>query len=226
VTLDTYADPSRLYAARGDEVNPNRPLFTGDIFAEIPVPGMDDAEMVLILAHPCSFRAGIALTPRVLVASVRTVPKQGAGAWTKGFFNRMPLPELAGDDFWAAHLDDVGQAATVDLHTSTRIACLSEIGINMLQQRLTFHLTRAEIPTDLFNQAFAHTLEEADLLEEWIDTLAENGWSNAEATSRFDDFIRSGAPTLQVELLQPQARSHVRMQCRREAERIVREEPH
>ncbi|MDQ6782705.1 MAG: hypothetical protein M3063_04540 [Actinomycetota bacterium] len=58
VNLDTYAAPGRLYIARGDEVNPNRPLFTRDVFANVAIPGVEDQEMAMIVAHPCSFRAG------------------------------------------------------------------------------------------------------------------------------------------------------------------------
>ncbi|MDQ6782704.1 MAG: hypothetical protein M3063_04535 [Actinomycetota bacterium] len=145
-------------------------------------------------------------------------------AWTKRFFDRMPLPDLEGDDFRAAHFNDVGQAVTSDLGAARRVACLSEVGINILQQRLTFHLTRVEVPTNLFNQEFAHTMEEADLLEDWVDTLTDAGWSKASAEIRFETFLRSRTPTLRDELLDAQARSHVRTACRREAVRLVAEE--
>ncbi len=42
MTLDTYAAPERLYLARGDEVNPNRPMFTGDVYANVNIPGLED----------------------------------------------------------------------------------------------------------------------------------------------------------------------------------------
>lgn len=32
MNLDTYGSSDELYLARGDEVNHNRPIFTGDVF--------------------------------------------------------------------------------------------------------------------------------------------------------------------------------------------------
>jgi hypothetical protein len=191
VNLDTYNEPEDLYRARADEVNPNRPLFTGDVFRDVPIPGTQDHGMALILAHPCSFRMGAGkLADRILVAAVRGISKQGRNAWC--------VEHLLG---------------------SCRLACLSEFGVNMLQQRLTCHLTRAEVPTHQFGQAFSHTYEEADLLEDWTDTLTEAGWAPADAASAFEAFIRSGDPSYQEKLLDPQHRSAVRRACMQEAKR-------
>jgi hypothetical protein len=224
VNLDTYNDSGELYRARGEDVNPNRPLFTGDVFDDVPVPGAQDDGMVLILAHPCSFRGGKgSLADRVLVAAVRQIPKQGANAWKRGFLDEMPLPDLDGPGFWAAYFEQAGRAATDEILAAKRLACLSEFGINMLQQRLTCHMTRVEVPTPQFNQAFSHTYEEADLLEDWTDTLSQAGWSQAEAASTFENFIRSGEPSYQLKLLDAQQRSTVRRECKREASRLVTE---
>jgi hypothetical protein len=201
MNLDTYEEPSSLYRSRGEEVNPHRPLFTGDVLRDVPVPGTQDGGMALVLAHPCSFRAGGGqLSDRVLVCSVSAMSKAGANAWRTGFFSRMPLPDLDGPGFWAASLDEIGRALVDDLLVTQRLACLSDIGINMLQQRLTCHLTRAEVPTYLFNEAFSHTYDEAELLEEWTEALAEAGWPGAVIARKFEAFIRSGRPTLQERL--------------------------
>lgn len=91
----------------------------------------------------------------------------------------------------------------------------------MLLQRLTCHLTRAEIPTATFDQAFSHTFDEAELLEEWTDALSNAGWSKPEAASEFERFIRSGEPRWQDRLKEPQLRSAVRRACRAEANRLL-----
>jgi hypothetical protein len=224
VNLDTYNDPDALYTARGDEVNPNRPLFTGDVFRDMPIPGVQEAGMGMILAHPCSFRRGAGqLSDRVLVASVRAMQSQGTNAWRRGLFDRMPLPDLDGQGLWATYFGDIGQATVTDLVAAERLACLSGIGINMLQQRLTCYLTRAAIPTRDFDRAFSHNLEEADLLEDWIDTLIATGWEKTVAAEAFERFIRNGEPTLQEQLLDPQRRSHVRLACKSEAARLAGE---
>ena len=222
MSLDTYNSPDELYLARGDEVNPNRPLFTGDVFATLAVDGLDEPSMVMIVAHPCSFRAGATLEDRVLVAAVHPCEKHGPGAWTRGLFNRTPLPDLRGAGNWAGHLDEMARARSDQLEQAERVACLSEVSINILQQRLTHYLTRAEIPTTLFNQAFAHTLEEADLLEEWLDTLTAAGWSKGDATGDFEDFLATGDPTLRQLLRDPQRRATIRTRCRKQASSLAK----
>lgn len=153
--------PSELYHARDGEVNANRPLFTGDVFADVAVPGVQDHGPAIIVAHPCSMRtAGGRLVERSLLAAVQSHDVVSRKSWPNSFFDRMPLPELGDYGFCVALLDQLGRATNVEVVASARVACLSEYGINMLQQRLTFHLTRAEIPTSKFHEAFAHTLVE------------------------------------------------------------------
>jgi hypothetical protein len=72
VSLATYTDPAELYLARGEEVNPNRPLFTGDVILDIPIPGVQDAGPAMVVAHPCSIRGPAGrLLETTLVAAVR-----------------------------------------------------------------------------------------------------------------------------------------------------------
>lgn len=221
MTLETYAAAADLYLARGEEVNSRRPFFTGDVFAHLPIPGVDGDGMGMIVAHPCSFRAGIVMSDRILVARVLPHSKEGPRAWTRGFADKMPLPDLAGEGTWAAHLDQIGRANVDDLRANTRIATLSEFGVNLLQHRTTYHLTRAEIPTTKFEEAFAHTFQEADLLEEFTDDLVEAGWTVDNAYATFEQVIRSGSPTTYQEMLkEPQLRSSVRRAVRDAAKRL------
>ncbi|HUB72396.1 MAG TPA: hypothetical protein VL984_18385 [Acidimicrobiales bacterium] len=140
-----------------------------------------------------------------------------------GFLNRMPLPDLEGEGHWAAFFDELGRTTTESLLATERLACLSDFGINILQQRLTCHLTRAQIPTRTFNVAFSNTYEEAELLEEWIVVCAQTGMSFGIATEKFEAFMRSGEPSLQTLLLDPQQRSHVRKVCREKAPLLAQE---
>jgi hypothetical protein len=226
VNLDTYSNSDDLYLARGDEVNPNRPVFTGDVFRDVPIPGVQEAGMALVVAHPCSFRVGEGqLADRLLVARVEPTTKQGPNAWRTRFLDRMPLADLDGPGYWVGQLDYVGRSLTADLLATERMACLSAFGANMLQQRLTCHLTRAEIPTATFNEAFAHTFDEADLLEDWNDTLIAAGWTPAMATTEFENHIRSGDPSLQSRLQDAQQRSSVRRTCRDKAAQLAATQP-
>lgn len=209
MTLETWADPNHLYRARGDEVEPNRPLFTGDVLDDVPIPGVQDAGRAIVVAHPCAMRAGPTLAERVLVAAVEPAGATNPNQWASGFFDRMPLPELRGD-FHVAWLDRVGRAATADLLSTTRVACLTPVGVNLLQQRLVFHMTRFSIPTSQLWEAFGNTYEEADMLEEWLEDVDDVG----QQTAAFEAWIREGEPSRQIRLRDPQQRASVRAEMR------------
>ncbi|MHB8287807.1 MAG: hypothetical protein ACYDEY_00945 [Acidimicrobiales bacterium] len=192
------------------------------MFRDVAIPGVQAEGMALVVAHPCSFRVGEGrLAKCLLAARVEPTAKQGPNAWRKGFLDRMPLTDLAGAGFWVGHLDKIGRSLTADLLKSERLACLSQFGVNMLQQRLTCHLTRVEVPAATFNKAFAHTFEEADLLEEWTDTLVVGGWTQTKAAEEFEAFLRGGTPSLQAQLLDAQQRSFVRRACRQRATELA-----
>jgi hypothetical protein len=53
MNLDTFGDPSSFYRTRGEEVQRERPLFTGDVFRNVAIPETQEGGMALILAHPC-----------------------------------------------------------------------------------------------------------------------------------------------------------------------------
>ena len=227
MSLETFEKPDDLYVARGDEVNPLRPLFTGDVVADMAVPGVQDGGMAIVVAHPCSMRGKDAqLEPRVLVAAVEERAKKiGIAAWIKGHFGLMPLPDLLeSGNLWVARLDDIGKALTADIVAAARVACLSPFGVNLLQQRFIWRLTRHEVPTFQLHEASAHVFEEADLLEEWSDTVCAAGMSPEQAATSFEAFIRKDCgdgKTLQGHLRDPQRRSSVRVACRDEAKRVA-----
>ena len=226
MSLETFEAADDLYLARGEEVNPSRPLFTGDVVANVAIPGVQEQGMAIVVAHPCSMRGRHAqLEPRVLVAAVTEKGNVGRGAWAQGHFNLMPLPDLReAAKLCVARLDDIGKALTADVAAGMRLACLSPFGVNLLQQRFIWRLTRHEVPTFQLQVASAHVFEEADLLEEWNDTVCAAGASLDEAAARFEAFVRAdrdGGRTLQGDLLDPQRRSSVRVACREEAQRVA-----
>ena len=196
----------------GGDVNPFRPLFTGDIYTSIDIPGLGES-LAIVIGHPCSFRGRNGrLNQRTPVASIEAHEKVSAPRWAKGFFNRMPLAGLPLDNmFHVARLDRFGLALTSEILETTRIACLSHTGINQLQQRLVFHQTRLVVPTAKFHEAFDHTYEEADLLEEWCTDLESTGPGTV---SGFEAWIRGGRPSRQELLRQPQQRAQVRREMR------------
>lgn len=89
-------DWSVLYRARGEEVVAARPVFTGDVFANIEVGSTGEAQTrtVAILQHPCALRVnGVDLTPTLLVAEVAPHKAVPWAEWS-GSYKLMPLPGL------------------------------------------------------------------------------------------------------------------------------------
>lgn len=214
MSLEPAADPERLYLAVGDDVNDARPIFTGDIFREIEIPGVGTAPAIVI-AHPCSIRGREgALQDRIPVAAVAEHQSHPAKNWSSGFYDRMPLPGLPLDGpFHVAKLAMFGLASTNELVGAERVGCLSEPGINQLQQRLVFHLTRLEVPASKFQEAFDHTYEEAELLENWATDLAD---IDDQPAASFETWIREGSPSRQERLLDHAERAPVRRELRDE----------
>ncbi|MDA8118064.1 MAG: hypothetical protein M0000_11930 [Actinomycetota bacterium] len=227
MALEIYQDPAELYRARGEEVNPNRPLFTGDVFNDVAIPGIQEAGCGIVITHPCSMREGGKLRDRILVASVvGDDAKIPPAKWKSGYYAKAPLPDLGAVGDRVVLLDSIGTVPGEELESANRLACLSDFGINLLQQRLTFYLTRAAIPTQTFQEATVHTMVEAELLEEWIDELTSAGWEPRSATEEFNAFLGEGRPSLQSQLQDPQRRSSVRTACRRKVKELaVRESP-
>lgn len=212
--LEEPIQPDRLYRAVDEEVISVRPIFTGDVYQSVDIPGVG-VSAAIIIAHPCSIRGDSASERnQVQVASVEQHRYHPNDRWDTGFFDRMPLLGLPlKGDFHVAHLDQLGLVSINSLRQVTRIACLSHPGINQLQQRLVFHLTRHAIPVGNFHIAFAHTYEEADLLEEW--TLRLGGIEHSPATS-FEAWIRKDNPSRQIRLRDPAKRAPIRQEMETE----------
>ena len=77
MSLEPAASPARLYSAVGADVNRHRPLFTGDVFLLVDIPGVGTSPAIVI-AHPCSLRGkNGTLAERTPVAA--NCGKQSAG---------------------------------------------------------------------------------------------------------------------------------------------------
>ena len=218
--LETPIGPDLLYATVGETVDADRPWFTGDIFGDIEIPGVEKSLAAIIIAHPCSMRgkAG-SLRERILLSAVHKHDKLSEEKWENGYFNKMPLPDLPiQGDYHAACFDQIAPTETNQLSDTKRIACLSHNGINHLQQRLIYHLTRFVVPIGNLNAAFAHTYFEADLLEEWTKQLKK---ICKNPTAKFEEWIREEdrQKLLKIE----EERPLIRTAMRKEIERLKEE---
>src|SRR5437867_724925 len=108
-TLDSPAHADDLYRYRGDPVPRERPLFQGDVFKDVEIPGLDDGPGYgMVVTHPCTMRNNGLVRDRLLVGRV----SQGAEVplpW-EGNYKIMPLPGLVPGDqrHWRLTFDEVG----------------------------------------------------------------------------------------------------------------------
>ena len=212
-----------LYRARGDEVTATRPIFTGDVFTGVQLPGSTGktkARSVVVLQHPCSMRTnGVDLAWQVLVAEVANRKVLDEHGWVGGNFNLMPLPGLRPDEasqsqHQAANFDNL-YTVTPDLLTS-RVASLSPFGVNLLLQRWVHYSSRVVVPTHTFHEQTVAFYEEADLIEEWCD---EPGGNDLRVETRAClVWLRSDrdGSTYQELLKNPQSHSMIRRAMRQE----------
>ena len=128
VELDRPSSVESLYIARGDPVEPWRPIMSGDIFRGVGIPGVGDHDVVMLISHPCSMRRGADLLPNLQALPIRSYQSVPLEGWSSGHFRALPLPglgqpERTGD--LAAILTDIGMVSSSELDLAERIACLS-----------------------------------------------------------------------------------------------------
>lgn len=207
-------DSASLFLSRGDEVNPNRPLYTGDVIEDVVLPVLDDQpQIVIIVSHPCGMRAGPKLQTYLHVAPIVGHSESGPQMWT-GNFKLMAidgLPVLANP---VVRLDRSTLVRSDDLRAERRIACLGRPGVNLLRQRLVHHLTRLVVDISLFDQEAAPAHEEVDLMEEWLDEASVHGVPIDDAAVVFHDWLATEGR--QARLKDPAAVSSVRRAMRAE----------
>lgn len=213
--LEVPDDTDALALARGGEVNPLRPLFTGDVITDVEVPIFGDSPgCVAVLSHPCAMRRGADLAPVLHVAPVSEY-QAGRAVW-EGHFRVMPLGEVAGFPNAAIRLDQMTLVRSETLDPDRRVFCASRPGVNLLRQRLVHHLTRVIIDTPTFDEEAAPAHEEIDLMEEWLETAAAALVGVADASAHFHEWIReveNGSPR-QERLKDPQAVAGIRRAAR------------
>lgn len=196
-------DPGSLYDERG-EVSWSRPIFQGDVFTGVVLPGFgDQPRTVQVVTHPCAMRRGPDLLPRITVAPVEPYPAVERDQWD-GHLKVMPLAELIEGKHYATKFVDVTAAPSELLTYERRIATLSNRGIYVLQQRLVKHYTRLEVEIPVLRREAAPVLEEAEQQRDWIETvLDEDGWT-AEAlaveSKAFDHWLSDGDPSRRDQL--------------------------
>jgi hypothetical protein len=90
-----------------------------------------------------------------------------------------------GGAFHAAKFDEIGLGPSSMLQNAKRLGCLSPLGINLLQQRFGWRLTRFVAPTFRLNEGCAAVSDEADLCEEWTLAAEDHGENAGNAAIAF-----------------------------------------
>jgi hypothetical protein len=214
---DEAPEFSSLYRARGSEVLAQRPIFTGDVFFDVPVLGEDEPRHVLVLQHPCVIRRGVELASRLLVAEVAPAELLAPSKWATGHYRQLPLPELLleGDTInYAAFFERHHLVVRNDLELARRTASMSQRGVNLLMQRWVHHNSRVIVPTHDYQTVTSAQYEEADIIEEWCIDRDEDGVSLDNATKEIDAWLGTGDPSPRQRLEDPQQRSAVRREVR------------
>lgn len=172
---------------------------------------------------------GVDLVWHILAAEVVKYKPLTPQEWTGGNFRLMPLPDLypevtSGKRDQAANFVNLYTLTPSQLESGTRIASLSEFGINLLLQRWVHYSSRVVVPTNQFQTVTAGFCMEADLLEEWCEELSnsDNPQDIRESMKECMAWLRQdrGGHTYQEMLQEAQTRSTVRREMRKEIKRL------
>lgn len=203
-----------IYRCRGDEVVAHRPVFSGDVYEGVEVWGEDELKTVMVVQHPCVIRSGTVLAKKLLVAEV--IPSQivKPSLWN-GHMRQMPLARLMPDtekEHWTSRFDRHHIVTNKQLLDGNRIACLSQVGLNLSMQRWINHNSRAIVPTWVIQEVTGAQFEEADIVEDWCVDREDDGIDPEGAIKEIDDWLSEqvGATKRRDQLKDVQLRAEVR----------------
>lgn len=188
----------QLYRARGEDIPHWRPVFTGDVFAPVPVKtssGNTADRTVMVLQHPCTMRTdGVNLATRVLVSEVRRHRALSPEEWG-GFTKLMSLPDLhsdgsSGSRHQAVMFDRLEVVDSSMFDPVRRLACLTQVGVNLLLQRRVHYDTRVVVPTRDIEAVTGGVYEEADITEDWCEAASAAGIEAGVATKDCVNWLR------------------------------------
>lgn len=163
---------------------PERPVFQGDVFDEIPFvkarsagdPDRDpnlvvERRLVAVVGYPCEIYQGGKLTKVQTVAPVTSASKVGLPINWDGAYTYCPLPNLKDDgDLYAVEMRAMANIDASYLTKDRRIRSLSSLGWAIFRQRLTLCTTRVLIPLDALERVGEALFEEVDFWEQWCRT--------------------------------------------------------
>jgi hypothetical protein len=209
----------------------------GDIFSGITIPGVGiEHTHAMVIAHPCVMRSGAHLHERIEMIPVVKSQKLRLDKWADGHYRLCPLPSLKPatpkDADYAARFDQRGMVESRLLTPDARIACLSEKGVLLLQQREVHNRCRFVVPLDKLEEASVPVLLEVELGEDWNEQIVPLHLAAGQALeaalraeeTHFDSFLKSapgGGESLRKQLGVDHLRASVTRALKAEIKRRV-----
>ena len=164
------------------ETNPYRPIVTGDVFPDVPVPGFpqdDGPRLTMIVAHPSGMRRGARLEDRIRAAPIVQDDRLNPRKIVPGLPDIFQLPLLPahiagvelGEGRWGARIDLAASVDSSQFDVQRRCLCLSARGVALLVQCIVNSDTRVMVREDTIGTMLAPKLLEIEWLETWNDDL-------------------------------------------------------
>lgn len=207
-SLETPSTSDAIYLALVDDIDDNRPEFTGDVFE-------DDRGLFMLVQHPCALRRGVELHDQILAAMVTA--SQLRSKWDKCSYKVMPLPQLRDDKDYAASFVDLILVTPTELQGAQRVANLSHAGVNLLLQRWVHHNSRVVVPTITYADVTIGPFDEAELIQDWASS--RTGVDYDTAVGECDEWLSStstrGGQSRRMMLADRQVASTVRRDARK-----------
>jgi hypothetical protein len=182
--LDRPDTPGAIYL---EEALLYRPISTGDVFCDAPVPGTQKPDamhnLTLLLSHPSAMRRGADLEAQLRGAPIGLRDGLSAKRWAKNRLDVFPLPRFTDvaaangfkipADKWAALIELAGPVDSNVLDVEKRVACLSPVGVRLLLQTIVAVDTRCIVNPVLIERQIDQKLEEVEWLQDWNEALVE-----------------------------------------------------
>ena len=185
-----WLEPDDLYLSAGVAVERDRPIYQGDLFANVPLlvlpeappaPGRVELEVVrspvMVVPHPCQCYQGDRLRSFLTLAPVTVVPDYGdfrrdrTGAKDKFALPDLPYRTEVGEWSTATCVADFGRifsAPSEWLQIPDRVACLSHKGLGLLAKRVLGFQLRYTPDLTTAMGFMAAEWNEAYLMQVWV----------------------------------------------------------
>ncbi len=173
-----------------------RPIFTGDVFENVPVIGEDDPVTVVVLQHPCAlFDANNNLQEVLLAARLVDHADVSVSGWS-GNYDIMPLVVHDSDPpvYLAVSLTQLVLVRSNELEPKKRVACMEIEGVSRLLQRWTNVNTRVVVPCWRFEQVVDAPFAEAEGMESWCAQRQQAGVKPPEAAKEATTWLDEKLP--------------------------------